>query len=101
MIKMGLLSPDKVIKDKSLPSYLEKYNNLCEEATLALFIFNILPDKLEGMNGIWLGKDFSGLDFIFTLYCEDLEYKYIFELLLVIIREYGEYYAKKQEKVSK
>ena len=30
--------------------------------------FQALPDKIEGMNGIWLGKDFASLGDIMELY---------------------------------
>lgn len=37
-------------------------------AQQALYIFTILPDKIEGMAGMWLGKDFGGIGDIFEIY---------------------------------
>ena len=33
-----------------------------------LSVFNMLPDRIEGMGGTWLGKDFGPLEIIFNIY---------------------------------
>ena len=38
------------------------------EAQQALTMMNALPDMWEGMNGTWLGKDYSGLGDVMEIY---------------------------------
>jgi len=69
------------------------------EAQQALLLFNILPDKIEGMNGVWLGKEFSGLTDIMSIY-EMINFKDTMDFLLIIINEYQKFNReeiKKQE----
>lgn len=66
------------------------------EAQTALVIFNILPDKIEGMSGSWLGKDFSALEAIMNIY-EVVDRKDVLEYILLIQREYSDYYSKQQK----
>ena len=73
------------------------------EAQQALVIMNALPDNWDGMNGVWLGKDYSGLGDILEIY--DISQKRdVFELLKVCEIELGKFYAQKrkeQETLSK
>lgn len=62
----------------------------------ALVIFNILPDRFEGMSGTWMGKDFSALEAIMNIY-EVLDRKSVFEYILLIQKEYSDYYSKQQK----
>ena len=62
----------------------------------ALLLFSILPDKIEGMNGIWLGKEFSGIGNIFDFY-EIEDRREVFELLTYIINQYMQYHEKNRE----
>ena len=39
-----------------------------EEVQVAFFVFSLLPDYWEGMSGTYMGKQWSGLDYIFELY---------------------------------
>jgi hypothetical protein len=66
------------------------------EVQQALIIFNVLPDKFEGMSGTWLGKEFSALEVIFNIY-EIEDKREIFNYILLIQKEYGDYYSKQQK----
>ena len=73
------------------------------EAQQALVLVNALPDKWDGMNGIWLGKDYSGLGDILAIY-EVEEKREVFELLRVCEVELDKFYTQKrkeQESLSK
>ena len=66
----------------------------------ALFLFNVLPDKVEGMNGVWLGKEYAGLSDIMNIYEID-DQKEVLDLLQVCIREASKVYAKQREQANK
>lgn len=73
------------------------------EAQQALVMINALPDNWEGMNGIWLGKNYNGLMDIMDLYLIDKK-REVFELLKVCEDELGKFYAQKrkeQEQLAK
>ena len=73
------------------------------EAQQALVLMNILPDKIEGMNGVWLGKDYSGLGDILDIF-EITRKREVFELLKICEEELNKYYSakrKEQEALSK
>ena len=73
------------------------------EAQQALVLMNALPDKWEGMNGVWLGKDYGGLGDILQIY-DVQETREVFELLKICEVELGKFYAQKrkeQEALSK
>ena len=73
------------------------------EAQQALVLLNSLPDLWEGMNGIWLGKNYTGLFDIMNLYDIDSK-REVFELLKVCEEELGKYYSQKkkeQDQLSK
>ena len=70
--------------------------DLSFETQQALMLFSILPDKIEGMNGIWLGKEFSGIGDIFDFY-EIEDRREVFELLTYIIGQYNTYYEKQRQ----
>tara|TARA_R100000353_G_C6441639_1_gene178766 strand:- start:212 stop:541 length:330 start_codon:yes stop_codon:yes gene_type:complete len=38
------------------------------EVQQAIFIHNLLPDRWDGMNGTYLGKDWSALDLLFKVH---------------------------------
>jgi len=78
----------------------QEVHELSFECQQALRLFNALPDKIEGMNGVWLGKDFAGLGDIMRIYkIEDSEE--IFELLQVCISEaYTHYEQKRKQRES-
>jgi hypothetical protein len=71
-------------------------HELSYEAQQALRLFNALPDKIEGMNGIWLGKDYAGLGDIMRIYkIEDSEE--VFELLQICIAIAYQHYEDKRK----
>ena len=39
-----------------------------EEVQVAFFIYGLLSDRYEGMSGTYLGKDWTGVDYLFELY---------------------------------
>tara|TARA_X000001316_G_C891368_1_gene12972 strand:+ start:172 stop:519 length:348 start_codon:yes stop_codon:yes gene_type:complete len=87
-------------KEEEIPVSAEKLSN---DAQAALILFNVLPDKWEGMNGVWLGKDYAGLGTVLTLY-EIENQRYVFELLKHIENEASKHYAtkrKEQESMAK
>ena len=66
------------------------------EAQQALVLMNILPDKIEGMNGVWLGKEYSGLSDILTIY-QMVNWRDTFDMLQICIQEYSKYYDEKRK----
>ncbi len=73
------------------------------EAQQALVLMNALPDIWEGMNGVWLGKNYTGLFDIMSLYGV-IDRRAVFELLKVCEDELGKFYAQKrkeQEQLAK
>ena len=38
------------------------------EVQVAFFIYDLLPDNWEGMNGVFLGKDLTTIEYMFDLY---------------------------------
>jgi len=39
-----------------------------EEVQVAFFIFSLLPDRWDGMSGLYMGKDWASADFLFQVY---------------------------------
>lgn len=70
--------------------------DLSLEAQQALVLMNILPDKIEGMNGVWLGKEYSGLSDILTIY-QMVNWRDTFDMLQICIQEYSKYYDEKRK----
>lgn len=66
------------------------------EAQQALVLLNALPDNWDGMNGVWLGKDYSGLMDIMNIYNVDQK-RDVFDLLKVCEEELGKYHAQKRK----
>lgn len=46
------------IKDDEIPL---EFPDLDDDCQSAIQIFNMLPDKIEGMSGRWLGKEMAGV----------------------------------------
>lgn len=78
-------------------------SSLALECQQALILSSALPDRWDGMSGTWLGKDYSGLDAIMTIY--DFEdRRVVFDYLQVIESELAKFYEskkKEQEAMSK
>tara|TARA_Y100000034_G_C6791903_1_gene354646 strand:+ start:562 stop:852 length:291 start_codon:yes stop_codon:yes gene_type:complete len=62
----------------------------------AIVLFQILPDKIEGMAGMWLGKDYSGLFDIMRL-LDIFDKKRVFELLQICISEAHKHYEQQSK----
>jgi len=75
-------------------------NDLSYEAQLAIKIFNSLPDKVEGMSGSWLGKDYAGLGILFDIY-EVENRQEVFELMALLTHETDTHYRQQQKQKSK
>jgi len=87
-------------KDEDIPKDPSTFSL---EAQQALVVLNALPDNWEGMNGIWLGKDYSGLMDIMEIY-DISEKREVFDLLKTCEDELGKYYTQKrkeQEQLAK
>ena len=87
-------------KDEDIPKDPSTFS---VEAQQALVLMNALPDIWEGMNGVWLGKNYSGLFDIMSLYGV-IDSRAVFELLKVCEDELGKFYAQKrkeQEQLAK
>ncbi len=67
-----------------------------QEAQQALVMLNALPDLWEGMNGLWLGKNYNGLLDIMDIY-EIEQKREVYELLKVCEDELGKFYAQKRK----
>ena len=76
-------------KEEDLP---QDGSNLSLECQQALTVLNALPDIWDGMNGVWLGKDYSGLDTILDIYSIE-DKRDVFELLKEAEAVLGKYYA--------
>ena len=75
-------------------------DDLSYNSQQAIFLFNILPDKIEGMNGIWLGKEYAGLSDIMDIYDMDNR-KEVLDLLQICIREASKVYERQREQATK
>jgi hypothetical protein len=63
---------------------------------LAVILFNILPDLIEGMNGLWLGKDYSCLETFMNIYEVD-DRREVLDLILVAHGVYEEHYRQQSK----
>lgn len=63
---------------------------------LALILFNLLSDKIEGMSGTWLGKDFSSLQTFMDIYEVDNR-RDVLDYIMTIHDVYGKYYREQQK----
>ena len=75
-------------------------DDLTYNSQQALMLFNILPDKIEGMNGVWLGKEYAGLTDIMEIYDMDNR-RQVLDLLQVCIREAAQVYERQRAQAQK
>ena len=80
-------------KEEELP---QDGSNLSLECQQALTVLNSLPDIWEGMNGTWLGKDYSGLGTIMDIY-EIEDRRAVFALLKEAESLLGKYYTQQSK----
>ena len=85
------------IDDEEVPLDLE---DLSYNSQQALLLFNILPDKIEGMNGVWLGKEYAGLSDIMDIYEIDSR-RDVLDLLQICINIASKAYEKEREIATK
>jgi len=70
------------------------------EVQVAFFIYNCLSDVWEGMNGMFLGKDWSFLEYVFDLH-EIEDRRVVFFFAKAIEEEYKNYYSEESERRRK
>jgi len=80
-------------KEEELP---QDGSNLSLECQQALTVLISLPDIWEGMNGTWLGKDYSGLGTIMDIYEID-DRRAVFTLLKEAESLLGKYYTQQSK----
>lgn len=66
------------------------------EVQQSLLVLNSLPDNWDGMNGVWLGKDYSGLSAIMDIY-EIEDRREVFELMKEAESVLGKFYEQKRK----
>lgn len=87
-------------KEEDMPADM---SSLSMNAQYAVLLLEALPDLWEGTNGVWLGKDYSGLVAVMDIY-EIEDRRSVFELLKVAERELADFYEQKrkeQEQINK
>ena len=80
-------------KEEELP---QDGSNLSLECQQAITVLQALPDIWEGMNGTWLGKDYSGLGTIMDIYEID-DRRAVFTLLKEAESLLGKYYTQQSK----
>ena len=70
------------------------------EVQVAFFVFDLLPDKWDGMSGMYLGKDWSSANFLIRTYnIEDVPVVVYFAKLYenILVSQRSEELARKQK----
>lgn len=80
-------------KEEEIPAELGSFPYDCQ---MALILFNNLSDKIEGMSGAWLGKDFSTLEVFMNIYEVDNR-REVLDYILVIHDIYAKHYREQQK----
>ncbi len=81
------------IDEKEVPLDMQDLSYNCQQA---LFLFNVLPDKVEGMNGVWLGKEYAGLMDIMNIYSMS-DRSEVMDFLIVCVGEASKVYEKQRK----
>lgn len=71
-------------------------SSLSYDCQISLMLFNLLGDRIEGMGGNWLGKDFSSLETFMDIY-EVENRKEVLEYIMTIHDLYGKHYREQQK----
>ena len=71
-------------------------NDLDYESQMALKMFSVLPDRIDGASGTWLGKELSGLGTFLEVFEVDYPRR-VCELLFIIVSEADAYYRQQQK----
>ena len=111
---------DRYVKESTQNVDVSKYLALCEqlgqepdpdkmpleasafpyEVQVAFFVFDLLPDKWDGMSGMYLGKDWSSANFLIKTYnIEDVPIVVYFAKLYenILVSQRSEELARKQK----
>lgn len=70
--------------------------SLSYDSQVAMILFNLLSDRIEGMSGTWLGKEFSSLETFMNIY-EVENRRDILDYIMTIHDEYAKYYREQQK----
>jgi hypothetical protein len=79
---------------------LDPFVDFSSAAQQAFYLYTILPDKIDSMGGVWLGKDFSGIGDILDIY-NITDKREVFDYLVYMIQIARESYAQERERQSK
>jgi hypothetical protein len=80
-------------RDEEIPPDL---SSLSYDSQIAMVLFNLLSDRIEGMSGTWLGKEFSSLETFMNIYEVDNR-RDILDYIMIIHDEYAKYYREQQK----
>ena len=69
-------------------------------AQQAFFLYHTLPDKIDSMGGIWLGKELAGILDIMIIY-DIYRKREVMDYLLFMIQTARSAYSSKREQESK
>jgi hypothetical protein len=75
-------------------------SDLSYDCQIALTIFRALPDKIEGMAGAYLGKDYSGLGTLLDVY-EVVDKRQTFEFINILSYETQKHYQREQKQKAR
>lgn len=80
-------------RDEEIPPDIGTLPYDCQNA---LILFNLLSDRIEGMSGTWLGKDFSSLQVFMDIYEIDNR-RDVLDYIMTVHDVYSKYYREQQK----